>query len=46
MNFGLWSYFVCPKCGGRKKKLWLVDDAPLCLSLRRALSLRLWLRPK
>ena len=31
-NGGLWSYFVCPKCGGRKKKLWLVDDAPLCLS--------------
>jgi hypothetical protein len=29
-NGGSWSYFRCPKCGGRKKKLWLVDDAPRC----------------
>ena len=27
-NGGSWSYFVCPRCGGRKKKLWLVDDTP------------------
>ena len=31
-NGGSWSYFICPRCGGRKKKLWLVDDAPRCLS--------------
>ena len=49
-NGGSWSYFVCPRCGGRKKKLWLVDDAPRCVSccwvVRRALSLGLRLRPK
>jgi hypothetical protein len=31
-NGGSWSYFRCAKCGGRKKKLWLVDDTPRCLS--------------
>jgi hypothetical protein len=31
-NGGSWSYFICPRCGGRRKKLWLVDDAPRCLS--------------
>ena len=39
-NGGSWSYFVCPKCGGRKKKLWLVDDAPRCLSCCRSLGVR------
>jgi hypothetical protein len=39
-NGGSWSYFRCPKCGGRKKKLWLVDDAPRCLSCCRFLGVR------
>jgi hypothetical protein len=39
-NGGSWSYFVCPRCGGRKKKLWLVDDAPRCLSCCWSLGLR------
>ena len=30
-NGGSWSYFRCPKCGGRAKKLWLVNDAPRCV---------------
>jgi hypothetical protein len=29
-NGGSWSFFVCPRCGGRRKKLWLVADAPRC----------------
>jgi hypothetical protein len=37
---GSWSYFVCPRCGGRKKKLWLVDDAPRCLSCCWSLGVR------
>jgi hypothetical protein len=48
-NCGAWSCFLCPRCGGRKKKLWLIDDAPRCLScswsLGRAVSLGLRLRP-
>src|ERR1700722_14080729 len=39
-NGGAWSYFICPRCGGRKKKLWLVDDAPRCLSCCWALGVR------
>ena len=39
-NGGSWTYFVCPKCGGRKKKLWLVDDAPRCLSCCWSLGIR------
>ena len=39
-NGGSWSYFVCPRCGGRKKKLWLVDDAPRCVSCCWSLGVR------
>ena len=39
-NGGSWSYFICPRCGGRKKKLWLVDDAPRCLSCCWSLGVR------
>jgi hypothetical protein len=39
-NGGAWSYFLCPRCGGRKKKLWLVDDAPRCLSCCWSLGVR------
>jgi hypothetical protein len=39
-NRGSWSYFRCPRCGGRKKKLWLVDDAPRCLSCCWSLGVR------
>jgi hypothetical protein len=39
-NGGSWSYFVCPRCGGRKKKLWLVDDAARCLSCCWSLGVR------
>jgi hypothetical protein len=39
-NGGSWSYFICPRCGRRKKKLWLVDDAPRCLSCCWSLGVR------
>jgi hypothetical protein len=39
-NGGSWSYFRCPKCGARSKKLWLVDDAPRCLSCCWSLGVR------
>ena len=39
-NGGLWAYLLCPRCGGRKKKLWLVDDAPRCLSCCWSLGVR------
>ena len=39
-NCGSWIYFICPRCGGRKKKLWLVDDAPRCLSCCWSLGVR------
>jgi hypothetical protein len=32
------SFF--PRCGGRKKKLWLVDDTPRCLSCCWSLGVR------
>jgi hypothetical protein len=37
---GSWSYLICPRCGGRKKKLWLVDDAPRCLNCCWSLGVR------
>ena len=39
-NGGSWSYFRCPTCGARSKKLWLVDDAPRCLSCCWSLGVR------
>ena len=39
-NGGSWSDLVCPRCGGRKKKLWLVDDAPRCLNCCWSLGVR------
>jgi hypothetical protein len=39
-NAGWWTYLICPRCGGRKKKLWLVDYAPRCLSCCWSLGVR------
>jgi hypothetical protein len=39
-NGGSWTYLICPRCGGRKKKLWLVEDAPRCLSCCWSLGVR------
>ena len=39
-NGGSWSYFRCPKCGRRAKKLWLVDDAPRCRLCLEKLGVR------
>jgi len=39
-NGGSWSYFICPKCGRRAKKLWLVDDAPRCRLCLEKLGVR------
>jgi hypothetical protein len=39
-NRGSWSYFRCPKCGARSKKLWLVDDAPRCRLCLEKLGVR------
>jgi hypothetical protein len=39
-NGGSWSYFRCPKCGRRAKKLWLVDDAPRCRHCLEKLGVR------
>ena len=38
-NGGSWSYFVCPRCGGRKK-FWLAYDAPRCLNCCWSLGVR------
>jgi hypothetical protein len=37
---GSWSYFRCPKCGARSKKLWLIDDAPRCRLCLEKLGVR------
>jgi hypothetical protein len=39
-NGGSWSYFACPRCGRRAKRLWLIDDAPRCLSCCWSLGVR------
>ena len=39
-NGGSWSYFRCPKCGRRAKRLWLINDAPRCLSCCWSLGVR------
>jgi hypothetical protein len=39
-NGGSWSHLICPSCAGRKKKLWLVDDMPRCLSCCWSLGVR------
>jgi hypothetical protein len=39
-NGGSWSYFLCPNCGRRAKKLWLVDDAPRCRLCLEKLGVR------
>jgi hypothetical protein len=39
-NGGSWSYFVCPKCGRRARKLWLVEDAPHCRLCLEKLGVR------
>ena len=39
-NGGAWSYLVCPKCGRRAKRLWLVDDAPRCRHCLEKLGVR------
>jgi hypothetical protein len=39
-NGGGWSYFRCPKCGARSKRLWLIDDAPRCLRCCWSLGVR------
>jgi hypothetical protein len=39
-NGGSWSYFICPKCGRTAKRVWLIDDAPRCLSCCRSLGVR------
>ena len=39
-NGGSWSYFVCPRCDRRAKRLWLVDDAPGCVKCCWSLGVR------
>ena len=38
-NGGAWSYFVC-QCGRRAKRLWLVYDAPRCITCCWSLGVR------
>ena len=37
---GGWSFFTCPKCARRAAKLYLVDDAPLCVKCCEAINIR------
>ena len=39
-NGGSWSYFCCPKCGRRVKRLWLIEDAPRCIKCCWSLGVR------
>src|SRR6516165_2440408 len=39
-NGGSWSYFRCPRCGRRAKRLWLVYGAPRCLNCCWSLGVR------
>jgi hypothetical protein len=39
-NGGSWSYFRCPKCGRRAKRLWLIDNAPRCVKCCWSLGAR------
>ena len=39
-NGGSWSYFRCPKCNRRAKRLWLIEDAPHCVSCCWSLGVR------
>jgi hypothetical protein len=29
-NNGSWSFFSCPRCGRRARRLWLLDESPTC----------------
>jgi hypothetical protein len=37
---GGWSYFVCPRCGERAGKLYLIDDAPRCVTCCDAMNIK------
>ena len=39
-NGGSWSYFRCPMCGARSRKLWLIDDVPCCRLCLEKLGVR------
>jgi hypothetical protein len=39
-NGGSWSFFRCPTCGARSKKLWLIADAPRCRLCLEKLGVR------
>jgi hypothetical protein len=39
-NGGSWSYFRCPRCDRRAKRIWLVADAPRCVKCCWSLGVR------